>query len=97
MVLESVPKLLLAERKSQPCSEAQVLALLAEREKRRVVSVALAARLVGRSRDTIYRWLEEGKLSGRKVGGRWIVYQDSIEAEWEAGLVEREDSLIERG
>jgi excisionase family DNA binding protein len=66
----------------------QGLALLAAEEKREVVTVALAARLLGKSRDTIYRWMSEGRLAGRKVGGRWIVYRDSVEAEWRAGLVE---------
>ena len=54
------------------------------------LAVERAARLLGKSKDTIYRWLEEGKLSGRKVGGRWIIYQDSVEAAWEAEVVERE-------
>jgi excisionase family DNA binding protein len=51
-----------------------------------VLSVARAERLLGKSKDTIYRWLEEGKLSGRKVGGRWIIYQDSVEAAWEVAV-----------
>ena len=55
-----------------------------------MLSVARAARLLGKSKDTIYRWLEEGKLSGCKAGGRWIIYQDSVEAAWEAAVVERE-------
>lgn len=66
------------------------IALLAVEEKREALTVALAARLVGKSRDTIYRWLDEGRLAGRKVGGRWLVYRDSVEAEWRAGLVERD-------
>lgn len=64
------------------------VALLAAEEKREVVTVALAARLLGKSRDTIYRWMNEGRLAGRKVGGRWIVYRDSVEAEWRTGLVQ---------
>ncbi len=68
----------------------QAMALLATEEKREALTVALAARLLGKSRDTIYRWLGEGRLAGRKVGGRWLVYRDSVEAEWKAGLVERE-------
>jgi len=62
--------------------------LLVAEEQRTAVSTTLAARLLGKSRDTIYRWLAEGRLAGRKVGGRWIVYRDSVEAEWEGGLVE---------
>jgi excisionase family DNA binding protein len=63
------------------------MALLAAEENREVLTVALASRLLGTSRDTIYRWLNEGRLAGRKVGGRWIVYRDSVEAEWAAGTV----------
>lgn len=65
------------------------LGLLVAGEKREAMTVALAARLLGKSRDTLYRWLNEGRLAGRKVGGRWIVYRDAVEAEWRAGLVER--------
>jgi len=67
---------------------AKEIALLAAEEKRELVTVATAARLLGKSRDTIYRWLTEERLAGRKVGGRWLVYKDAVEAEWKAGLVE---------
>lgn len=92
MVIESVPKLAGADKgkaKEGRRRFQQELALLAAEEKRAVLSVAKAARLLGKSQDTIYRWLEEGKLSGRKVGGRWIIYGDSVEAAWEAAVVER--------
>jgi excisionase family DNA binding protein len=62
-------------------------ALLAEEEKRELVTVLQAGRLLGKSRDTIYRWLEEGRLEGRKVGGRWLVYRDAVEKEWKVGRV----------
>lgn len=65
-------------------------ALLAAEENRESLTVALAARLLGKSPDTIYRWLSEGRLAGRKVGGRWLVYRDSVDVEWRAGLVEPE-------
>ena len=71
-------------------SMAEKLALLGAEEKREMLTVALAARLLGKSRDTIYRWLAEGRVAGRKVGGRWLVYRDSVEAKWEKGLVEPE-------
>ena len=66
-------------------------ALLAQEEKRELVSATTAGQLLGKSRDTIYRWLTEGRLSGRRVGGRWLVYKDTVEKEWEAGLVGREE------
>ena len=66
-------------------------ALLAEGEKRELVSADTAARLLGKSRDTIYRWLVEGRLAGRRVGGRWWVCKDAVEKEWEAGVVGEEE------
>ncbi len=89
MVIEAVPKLT-PKKDPEEIALKRTLALLADREKREVVTVALAARMLGKSRDTIYRWLEGGRLSGRKIGGRWIVYQDSVEEQWAEGLVERE-------
>ena len=67
---------------------AKAIALLAAEEKREALTVALAARLLGKSGDTIYRWLAEGRLAGRKVGGCWLVYRDAVDKEWKAGLVE---------
>lgn len=64
------------------------LGLLVAKEKREATTTALAAQLLGISKDTLYRWLNEGRLSGRKVGGRWIVYRDSVEEEWGSGVVE---------
>jgi len=66
-------------------------ALLGEEEKRELITVLLAARLLGKSRDTIYRWLDGGRLAGRRVGGRWLVYKDAVEKEWKAGLVGPEE------
>lgn len=66
------------------------MGLLAEGEKRPALTVLQAARLLGKSRDTVYRWLNEGRLAGRRVGGAWLVYRDSLEEEWSAGLVEKE-------
>ncbi len=66
-------------------------ALLAAEEKRELVTVMQAARLLGKSRDTIYRWLDGGRLAGRRVGGRWLVYKDAVEKEWKAGRVGPEE------
>lgn len=63
-------------------------ALLTRQENRPVLSVTRAARLLGKSTDTIYRWLNAGRLSARKVGGRWLIYRDSVEAQWSADVVE---------
>jgi len=40
------------------------MGLLAQGEKRPAVTVLQAAQLLGKSRDTIYRWLDEGRLAG---------------------------------
>lgn len=85
-----MPKLPAAPKAEEGRTMADEIALLAAEEKREALTVTLAARLLGKSGDTIYRWLGEGRLAGRKVGGRWLVYKDSVEAEWRAGLVERE-------
>ena len=66
------------------------MGLLAQGEKRTSITALQAALLLGKSRDTIYRWLNEGKISGRRVGGAWLVYRDSLEDEWRGGLVEQE-------
>ena len=63
-------------------------ALLAAQENRPLLSVTRAARLLGKSTDTIYRWLNGGRLSARKVGGRWLIYRDSVEAQWSAEVVQ---------
>ncbi|MFQ5664647.1 MAG: helix-turn-helix domain-containing protein [Terriglobia bacterium] len=89
MVIYPVPKFKPKQREENGAL-APPKALLAAEENREVLTVALAARLLGKSPDTIYRWLSEGRLAGRKVGGRWLVYRDSVDVEWRAGLVEPE-------
>ncbi len=84
------PRMIGKKEQESPRFEAK-RALLAEEEKRELVSAETAGRLLGKSRDTIYRWLVEGRLAGRRVGGRWLVYKDTVEKEWEAGVVGREE------
>lgn len=87
MVIDPVPSYV-AQPKEEGGSSAAARAQLAAAEKRELVTVLQAARLLGKSRDTLYRWLTEGKLAGRKVGGRWLVYRDAVEKHWDSGLVE---------
>ncbi|MFQ5925904.1 MAG: helix-turn-helix domain-containing protein [Terriglobia bacterium] len=63
------------------------LPLLAELDESDLVDTDTAARLLGKSRVSIYRYLEEGRLGGRKVGGRWYVFREAVDRWWEAGLV----------
>jgi excisionase family DNA binding protein len=91
---ESAPT---AESASRPGQETLALrkkrefaaraALLAAEENRELVTVATAARLLGKSRDTLYRWLVEGRIEGRRVGGRWLVYRDAVDRHWADGRV----------
>jgi excisionase family DNA binding protein len=85
-VIPEVPRLA-REEEEMPAH----VPLLADEEKREVLSVTRAARLLGKSSDTIYRWLNAGLLAGRKVGGRWLVYRDSVETQWAAEVVEQEE------
>lgn len=87
MVIHPVP-IYAARPKEEARSTAEATAQFAADEKRELVTVLQAARLLGKSRDTIYRWLTEGRLEGRKVGGRWLVYRDGVEEQWRAGFVE---------
>ncbi|MFQ5817920.1 MAG: helix-turn-helix domain-containing protein [Terriglobia bacterium] len=66
---------------------AEPVPLLAEQDEGDLVDTATAARLLGKSRPSIYRYLEEGRLGGRKVGGRWYVFREAVDRWWEAGLV----------
>lgn len=75
--------------RGEPTLRGRGMGLLAQGEKRAAITVLQAARLLGKSRDTVYRWLNEGRLAGRRVGGAWLVYRDSLEDEWSAGLVEK--------
>ena len=43
------------------------------------LKVAHAARILQRTPQTLLRWIAEGKLQGRRVGGRqWLVLTDDI-------------------
>jgi excisionase family DNA binding protein len=44
------------------------------------ISTRHAARILGAHINTIRRWLIEGKLQGRKIGGRRKVYRPALEA-----------------
>lgn len=43
------------------------------------VSVAMAAFRLGRTERTVTRWLNEGKLSGQRVGRQWQVDPRSLD------------------
>jgi excisionase family DNA binding protein len=45
-----------------------------------LVSVADAAKRLERSTEQVRRYLREGRLTGRRVGGQWFIDRTAIEA-----------------
>jgi excisionase family DNA binding protein len=45
-----------------------------------VLSVADTAKVLGRSTEQVRRYLREGVLAGRRVGGQWFVDKADVEA-----------------
>ena len=43
-----------------------------------MVTVAEAARRLGRSIEQVRRYLREGKLKGQRIGGQWFVEEASL-------------------
>ena len=48
-------------------------------QKRELIEVAIVARKINVSDNTIRRWISEGKVEGYKIGGRWYVKRKSLE------------------
>lgn len=44
------------------------------------LSVAETARLLNRSTEQVRRYLREGRLAGRRVGGQWFIEQSAVDA-----------------
>ncbi len=45
-----------------------------------LVSVAEAAERLGRSTEQVRRYLREGRLEGRRIGGQWFIESAALEA-----------------
>jgi excisionase family DNA binding protein len=43
-----------------------------------MITVAEAAKRLGRSLEQVRRYLREGKLKGQRIGGQWFVEEDSL-------------------
>jgi len=43
-----------------------------------MITVAEAARRLGRSLEQVRRYLREGKLKGQRIGGQWFVQEASL-------------------
>jgi excisionase family DNA binding protein len=45
-----------------------------------MLSVQETARLLGRSTEQVRRYLREGVMPGRRIGGQWFIARDDAEA-----------------
>jgi excisionase family DNA binding protein len=48
-----------------------------------MITVAEAARRLGRSLEQVRRYLREGKLKGQRIGGQWFIDERSLEARYQ--------------
>jgi excisionase family DNA binding protein len=48
-----------------------------------MITVAEAARRLGRSIEQVRRYLREGKLKGQRIGGQWFVEEASLPLRYE--------------
>lgn len=47
-------------------------------ENQALVSVTDAARRLGRSTEQVRRYLREGRLEGRRIGGQWFIESETL-------------------
>lgn len=59
-----------------------------------LLTVADAARLLGRSTEQVRRYLREGRLAGRRIGGQWFIEREALQ-EFSKSLRE-ERSFLDR-
>lgn len=57
-----------------------------------LISVAEAARRLGRSTEQVRRYLREGRLAGRRIGGQWFIEGAAV-ATFQTGLKEQQGFL----
>jgi len=69
-----------------------------DRQQPELLSVADAARRLSRSTEQVRRYLREGRLSGRRIGGQWFIEGAAV-ATFLGGLREQQSFLdrIPRG
>jgi excisionase family DNA binding protein len=48
-------------------------------QKRELIEATTIARKINVSDNTVRRWINEGKVEGYKIGGRWYVKKKSLE------------------
>jgi excisionase family DNA binding protein len=57
-----------------------------------LVTVPEAARLLSRSTEQVRRYLREGRLSGRRIGGQWFIERSALDRFFD-GLREQQGFL----
>jgi excisionase family DNA binding protein len=58
-----------------------------------LLNVAETARLLDRSMEQVRRYLREGSLPGRRLGGQWFVYRADVDA-FVQQRIEGDDLLV---
>lgn len=60
----------------------------------RTLTVTAAAELLGRSKQTVYRWITAGTIPAYRVGKDWHIITADLKATMEAGSsnISREDN-----
>jgi excisionase family DNA binding protein len=60
-----------------------------------MITVAEAARRLGRSLEQVRRYLREGKLKGQRIGGQWFVEEASLPLRYQQRASGRRASVRE--
>lgn len=61
-------------------------------EEAREISVAEAAQLLDRSTEQVRRYLREGRLPGRRIGGQWFIERTAL-VSFQTSLLAGDDFL----
>ncbi len=60
-----------------------------------LVTVAEASKILGRSIEQVRRYLREGKLPGKRIGGQWFVERDVLVAHKREARYQEQMKLLE--
>jgi excisionase family DNA binding protein len=52
----------------------------------RALSVPEVAALLGMSKQGIYHWLRDGKITGYKVGSSWFILREELKSRFSEGI-----------
>ncbi|MCD4783431.1 MAG: Flp pilus assembly complex ATPase component TadA [Candidatus Eremiobacteraeota bacterium] len=48
------------------------------REEAEIIGIKEVTDILGISRSTLYRWMKDGRVTGKKLGGQWRFYRDDV-------------------